>query len=206
MYITLMTTKVKSKVRKTSARLSDEIYKHSPIKRGVIVVKDEDKPYANYNKIMSKLYLGNIQASKDKDFFKLKKIRAVLNCSKDIPNSYQSGILQDGKIKEIEYLIIPIDDSLKEVYFEKAFELADLSAEFIHKYIDILKQPIFIHCFAGRQRSAQSIAMYLMKYHHMTPTQACKLILDNRPEAFHFGLSLNFESSIKKFYKKLHKK
>jgi hypothetical protein len=51
--------------------LADYIRKHSPIKAG-LRIPDEDKPLAKYNKIMNRLYLGNFQAAKDKDFFKKK--------------------------------------------------------------------------------------------------------------------------------------
>jgi hypothetical protein len=39
----------------------------------------------------------------------------------------------------------------------------------------------------------------------MTPGDACKFIMDKRPEAFHFGLSLNFEDTLKKYHKDLQK-
>ena len=39
-----MTTHIK---RKSKPSLSDELYKHSPIKRGIVVVKNEDKIYNN---------------------------------------------------------------------------------------------------------------------------------------------------------------
>ena len=58
---------------------------------------------------------------------------------------------------------------------------------------------------SGRQRSACMIAAFLMCKMNMTPTEACKFILDNRKEAFHFGMSLNFEKSIQKYYKDLQK-
>jgi hypothetical protein len=40
---------------------------------------------------------------------------------------------------------------------------------------------------------------------NMTPFQACKFIIDKRPEAFHFGKSLNFENSLLKYHKSLQK-
>ena len=189
---------VKTRTRKTKASLSDTIYKHSPIKRGVIVVKDEDKVYAKYNKIMSKIYLGNIQASKSKEIFKDRKFKAVLNCSKDIPNTFRS---EDS----IEYMRIPIDDSLKEVDFEKAFECMPAAVEFIHKHAILQKNNILIHCYAGRQRSAIMVAAYLVSKCGLTPVQACKLLVDKRPESFHFSASLNFSSSLEKYYKCLQK-
>lgn len=134
MYMTIRT-------RRSKPELSDLIYKHSPTKRGVIVVKNEDKPLSNVDKIMNKLYLGNVQASKDKDFFKNKKIKAVLNCSKDIPSTFKQS-------KDIEYMRIPIDDSLKESDFEKAFLFMPAAVEFIYKHVVIQKNNIFIHCWA----------------------------------------------------------
>lgn len=190
-----MTTRIK---RKTKPSLSDELYKHSPIKRGIIVVKNEDKPHTNFDKIMSKLYLGNIKASKDSEFFKNKKIKAVLNCSKDIPNTFCNS-------KDIEYMRIPIDDSLKEVDFEKAYTFMPAAVEFIYKNVILEKKNIFIHCYAGRQRSAIMVAAFLVAKMDMKPLDAVKFIIDHRPEAFHFGMSLNFEKSIQKYYKDLQK-
>jgi protein-tyrosine phosphatase len=189
----------KPRTRKTTHRISaaDLLRKHSPIKNG-LKIKDEDKPLDKYSKIMSKIYLGNYQAAKDADFFKDKKIKAVLNCTKDIPNHFHNK-------KDIEYMRIPIDDSLKEVDIKKLYEFFPCIVEFIHKHAGIQKQNIFIHCYAGRQRSAGSVAAYLMAKYNMTPGDACKFIMDKRPEAFHFGLSLNFEDSLKKYHKDLQK-
>ena len=155
-----MTGRTKKTNHKMS--LSDTIYRHSPIKRGVIVVKNEDKPYAKYNKIMSKIYLGNIQASKDKEIFKERNFKAVLNCSKDIPNTFRSD-------ESIEYMRIPIDDSLKEVDFIKAYEFMPAAVEFIYKHAVLQKHNVFIHCYAGRQRSVIMIAAYLVAKCGMTP-------------------------------------
>jgi protein-tyrosine phosphatase len=187
-----------TRTRKTKASLSDTIYKHSPIKRGVIVVKDEDKVYAKYNKIMSKIYLGNIQASKSKEIFKERNFKAVLNCSKDIPNTFCSD-------QSIEYMRIPIDDSLKEVDFQKALEFMPAAAEFIYKHAVLQKHNILIHCYAGRQRSCAMVASYLIAKCGLNPAQACKMIMEKRPESWHWGKSLNFEKSLEKFYKNLQK-
>ena len=187
-----------TRVRKSKPSLSDIIYRHSPIKKGVLIVKDEDKPHRKFDKIMSKLYLGNIQASKDKQFFKDKKIRAVLNCSKDIPNTF-------GCVKDIEYMRIPIDDSLKEIDFEKAYHFMPTAVEFINKHVNIEKRNVFVHCFAGRQRSAVMVVAFLVAKCGLSPEKASKLLLEKRPEVFHFGLSYNFEKSILKFYKDVQK-
>jgi len=189
----------KPRTRKTTHRISaaDLLRKHSPIKNG-LKIKNEDKPLEPYTKIISKLYLGNYQAAKDPEFFKEKKIKAVLNCTKDIPNHFACK-------KDIEYMRIPVDDSLRETDFKKMYEFFPVIVEFIHKHVVLQKNNILVHCYAGRQRSAISVAAYLVAKMGMTPAEACKYIMDKRKEAFHFGLSLNFEDSLNKYYKDLQK-
>ena len=119
-----MATKPVKRVRKTApVSMADYIYKMSPLRKGAIVVKNEDAPLANFDKIMSKLYLGNYLAAKDSQFFGDKKIKAVLNCTKDIPNTFAK--------KDIEYMRIPIDDSLKEIDINKAHLFMPAAVEFI---------------------------------------------------------------------------
>jgi hypothetical protein len=195
----------KTRSRKTTHKLSaaDLLRKHSPIKNG-LKIKDEDKPLEMYTKILPKLYLGNYQAAKNAEFFKDKKIKAVLNCSKDLPNTFASKKDKYG-VEEVEYMRIPIDDSLKEVDIKKCYEFMPVIVEFIHKHTVLQKNNILVHCYAGRQRSAISVAVYLVAKYGMTPADACKYIMDKRKEAFHFGLSLNFEDSLNKYYKDLQK-
>lgn len=177
--------------------VSRNLKKHSPIKKG-LKIKDEDKPLEMCTKIMPRLYLGNYECAKNSDFFIKNKIKAVLNCSKDIPNTFACK-----KNMDIEYMRIPIDDSLTERDFKKCYEFMPVIVEFIYKHVVLQKNNILIHCYAGRQRSAISIAAFLVAKKGMTPLEACKFIVKHRKEAFHFGLSLNFESSLNKYYEKL---
>ncbi len=177
--------------------LSDYIYQLSPLKNPEFIVNDEDKHIQKYNKIANHIYLGNIEGAKDKEFFKNKNIKAVLNCTKDIPNYF--------KHKNIEYLRVPVDDSLKKKDIDLMLEFFPVAVEFIYKNAVIEKKNVFVHCYAGRQRSCINIAAYLVVKHNMTPHEACKLILSKRPEAFHFGKSLNFEDSLVKYFTSLKK-
>ena len=174
--------------------LADYIRKNSPIKSGLRIA-DEDEPLSKYDQITNKIYLGNFQAAKDKNFFKDKKIKAVLNCTKDLPNHFANN-------KNIEYMRIPVDDSLKQKDYDLMFEFMPCIVEFIHKHANIQKQNIFIHCYAGRQRSCIAIAVYLVSKHGLTPHDACNMIMKKRPEAFHFGKSLNFDQALNKYYRK----
>lgn len=189
------------RTRKTTHALplAEFIYRHSPIKAGAIQVKDEDKPLAKFNKIGSRLYLGNCQAARDREFFKDKRIRAVLNCTKELPNQFAHN-------RDIEYMRIPVDDSLKDKDFELMYQYLPSVVEFIHKHANIQNNNVLIHCYAGRQRSAICVAAYLVAKKGMTPHNACKYILEKRPEAFHYGHSLNFDQTLDKYYKRVVKK
>lgn len=180
--------------RKIKAEIEDRIYRYSPLKRG-LKVRSEDEVYCNYNKIMPRLYLGNIDSTTEDKLFREKGIKAVLNCTKNIPNAYEG----------VEYMRIPVNDSLKEVDIEKMYRFADVAATFIHKHVDLEKHNMLVHCHAGRQRSAICVAFYLIKYHKMTPEKAYKFIIDKRPEAFHYGKSLNFNESLLAYYKDVQK-
>lgn len=177
-----------------------KLLKHSPPRRD-IKPKDEYSPITNYSKVLTRLYLGNIQSARDYDFMKAKNIAAVLNCSRsvDIPNYYAS--------KGLEYLRIPVDDSLRECDFAKMTQLLPLAVEYINKHLNIERcGKLLVHCYAGRQRSAICVAAYLVKYHNMTPIQAVKYIQDKRQEAFHHGQSINFEKSLNTYYKSINPK
>lgn len=174
--------------------LEDYICKHSPLNKG-LVVKDEDKELHGVNKIVKRLYLGSVNAAKNKKFFEKNKIGAVLNCSKerDIPHYFSQN-------KKIEYMRVPVDDSLEEIDFELMYKLMPSIVEFIHKHVYILKQNVLVHCMQGRARSCIAVAAYLVAKCGMTPKKACKLIMDKRPESFFYGKSLNFSSSLVKYH------
>ncbi len=177
------------KRRATTAELLE---KYSPIKNG-LRINNEDRLQSKYDEIIPNIYLGNYRAAKDIDFFKEKNIKAVLNCTKDIPNYHSSNT-------SIEYMRIPIDDSLEKEDIDKLYKFLPSLLQFIRKHVETQKQNILIHCYAGRQRSAASVAAYLMYTKGLTPLEACKYIVQKRKEAFHYGLSLNFEKTLIKYH------
>lgn len=184
----------RQRVTQPKLSLAEYIRRHSPIKAG-LRIPDEDEPLTDYDKITDRIYLGNYRSAKDKEFFKKHKIRAVLNCTKDVPNHFCAD-------KKIEYMRIPVDDSLEKKDFDLMYEFLPIATEFIHKHAVIQKNNILVNCVAGRQRSAINVACYLVTKHGLNPHDACKFVLEKRPEAFHFGKSLNFDQALNKHYKK----
>lgn len=148
----------------------------------------------HYNEIIPGLFLGDMKAAKDEKFFKKHNIKAVLNCTVDVPNFFRSK-------NDIEYMRIPVEDSLNEKDLKKMYRYYHAALEFIHKNLDIEKKNVFIHCWQGIQRSASVVAIYLMWSRKMDSDDAYDFIIENRPVAFHNGESFNFDWSIQKFYK-----
>ena len=114
------------------------------------------------------------------------------------------GSIENVTSKEVVFHANNLD-SLKQKDFDLLYKLLPCGVEFIHKHAHILKQNILIHCHMGRQRSVAMLCGFLMAKHGLNPDEACKYILKKRPEAFHFGLSLNFDQALIKYYKDLQK-
>jgi len=137
------------------------------------------------DEILPGLWLGNINASKDLEFLKEKRIRSVFNCTKDIPFS-------DIKLQNYR---LPVDDNLQE---EEIRNMELWSIETIYKlYKEYAKGPVLVHCHAGMQRSAAVVAMYLISKKDIKYEQAKAYIQERR--AIAFRPKANFEKSIRGF-------
>lgn len=189
-------------IKNKTQTLENYFLKKSPLKNKKLAEKvkliGEDSALSDYNKITTRIFLGNYDAAKNKKFFTNKKIKAVLNCSKDIPNFFKKN--------DIEYLRLPVDDSLKEVDIDKFYEYLPLITEFIHKHVHLLKQNILIHCAQGRQRSFSSVVAYLMSKKDMSLKNATEYVLKKRKEGLHYGTSFNFSKALIKYEEDMKKK
>ena len=150
---------------------------------------------SNYSEITSRIFIGTSSGAENKTFFKRNKIKAVLNCTTDIKNYFCDD--------NVEYARIPIEDSLLAKDINLFYRYLPFIAEFIHKHADIEKHNIFIHCWAGQQRSTAALVAYMMKYKHRSIAYSKKFIMSRRPEAFHHGNHINFEKALAKYEKDL---
>jgi protein-tyrosine phosphatase len=187
----------KRKRVKSTDEMKKILYKHSPKKRD-IKYDDEDDVVYDYNPILKRLFLGNYKAARNKKFFKDENVKAVLNCTKeeDVKNHFASSA-------DIEYMRIPVDDSLKKYDIDLMYKFLPAAVEFINKHINVQKNVLLVNCVMGRQRSVTCVIGYLMKYHGMTPKEAANYVVDKRQEALHHGYSVNFEETINRYYKHL---
>lgn len=137
------------------------------------------------NEIIPRLWLGNAKASMNEDFIKQHNIQVVFNCTKNLPFS---------PIIPIKYRI-PVDDNLEE---EEIRNMELWSGEIALKIMVEYSQgkTILVHCMAGMQRSAASVAFMLIAYHKMRALDAMRLIKEKRRIAFfpraNFGRSIDY--------------
>ncbi len=142
------------------------------------------------DEIIPGLYLGSRYAALNTEYLASKRIVSVFNCTKDIPF--------DPTIKR--QFRVPVDDSLQEPDIRNlelwSYELVyRIAAEYRHARKS--GDAVLIHCAAGMQRSAASVAMFLIATQRITSDQAIAYIRSKRSIAFQPGI--NFESSIRGF-------
>jgi protein-tyrosine phosphatase len=138
------------------------------------------------DEIVPRLWLGNVRASTDEDFIRNHNIEVVFNCTKDLPFSYAIPI---------KYRV-PVHDNLEE---EEIRNMSLWSVEIAHKIMKEYNRgrTILVHCMAGMQRSAASVAFFLIANHRMRVEDAMRLIRQRRPIAFR--PNANFMESIEYF-------
>ena len=143
------------------------------------------------DEILPRLWLGNVRASMNEQFIHQNNIQVVFNCTKNLPFS---------PLIPTKYRV-PVDDNLQE---EEIRNMELWSSEIAFKMIAEYNQgkTILVHCMAGMQRSAASIAFMLIAYHKMHAADAIRFIKERRDIAFY--PKANFGRSIDTFDRKFH--
>ena len=168
-----------------------------------------------YNEIIPNLFLGSIESSQNFDFIKNNNISVIVNCSKDIEDSFSLNLLkpiEDAPIDVqnwlyensyyIKYYRIPVDDNGKDKEIENFYEYTVKLLNIIKNEYDKTKK-ILVHCLAGNQRSASFICAFIMLYKNLSLNESIKLLLDKKPNVFFFGSKINFIKALKKIEENL---
>jgi len=142
------------------------------------------------NLILPRLWLGNKKASMDTEFLTKNNITVVFNCTKDLP--FHTGVLHRYRV--------PVDDNLEDVEIRHMYEWApEIVFKLLHEYK--AGNAILVHCFAGMQRSAAVIALFLMYVAGESSNKTMNFIRKKRPVAFF--PAANFLPAIQEFEKAL---
>jgi protein-tyrosine phosphatase len=123
--------------------------------------------------IIPGIWLGNRKASMNEEFLKNNNITVVFNCTKDLP--FHSSIKRRYRV--------PIDDNLQP---DEIRNLELWSYEIVYK---IKKEHnkgrnILVHCYAGMQRSAASVSMYLIATNRMNADETITFLKEKRSIVF----------------------
>tara|TARA_Y200000002_G_C22660697_1_gene655588 strand:+ start:415 stop:855 length:441 start_codon:yes stop_codon:yes gene_type:complete len=138
--------------------------------------------------IINGLWLGNIIDSKNLEF--LEKIDIIINASTDIP-------FVSHKTKNIR---VSVKDNLEKDQIIKLYTYLDNITEFIYKSLMDNKK-IFVHCYAGKQRSATIVCAYIMKYLNLSYKSSTELMKSKRLVVF--TPLPNFDDALRLFEDKL---
>tara|TARA_B100000925_G_C21944001_1_gene445889 strand:+ start:369 stop:809 length:441 start_codon:yes stop_codon:yes gene_type:complete len=141
--------------------------------------------------IITNLWLGNIIDSRNIEF--LKSIDVVVNCTKNLPFNHNLN-------KQIR---ICVDDNLEKQEIVNMYKYLDNITDTINGLLTKGKT-IFVHCYAGKQRSATVICAYLMKYLKLGYSESKELIRTKRMIVF--TPLTNFDAALKLFEMNLDKK
>jgi hypothetical protein len=149
------------------------------------VGKDLFNSSNNADEILPGLWLGNAKASQDENFIRQNNIQVVFNCTKNLSFS---------PIIPIKYRI-PLDDNLEE---EEIRNMELWSAEVCFKILKEYSEGkrILVHCMAGMQRSAASVAFVIIVTKKLHAIEAMNFIRSRRKIAFfpsaNFGRAIHY--------------
>ena len=134
------------------------------------------------NEILTNLWLGDIRDSRNHEF--INSMDIIINCTKKLP------FINENK----KCIRVSIDDNLQKEEIANLYKYLEPITKFMHMKLTDNKK-IFVHCYAGKQRSVSIICGYLMKYLNLSYNQSTELIRSKRHHIF-TPLS-NFEAALK---------
>lgn len=140
------------------------------------------------HEILPRLWLGNKAASQDIAWLRQNNIKHVFNATKDLPFA-----------SCVEHVYrIPVHDNLQ---VEEISNMRQMAPEAVLKILRAYKtgDGVLIHCYAGMQRSAALMAMFLIVNKGMSANEAMAYIRSKR--AIAFFPAANFRAAIFDFEK-----
>jgi len=142
-------------------------------------------------------------------------VRAVISMNQDFELKAFSPTFEEWKELGAEFLQLPTRDFVE----APSLEHLRLGVELIEKYsapLDgqngkgTMTTSVYIHCKAGRTRSATLVACYLVKRHNMTADEAVEFIRTKRPhiylEDMHIETIREFRNSLAPLVKAIEEK
>lgn len=117
------------------------------------------------------LWIGNANDLLVKEF--IETFDVIVNCTKNIP-------FPEYKCKTVRVFV---DDNLDPAELDNLYKYLDKVTEYIHVHL-LNGRRVFVHCYAGKQRSASVIVAYYIRYFRMSLEDASIALQSKRQIVF----------------------
>lgn len=134
--------------------------------------------------IISNLWIGNLKEIKNKDFYKDKNIKFVINCTTDLPFL---KLMSDSKRLRFSMN----DTSNIDINFLHKLNIK------IHNYLS-KNQGVLVYCHSGSQCSPMVISSYLIQYSKINLDNIIQSVQNKYMNAF--NEENNFKITLEKYY------
>ena len=171
------------------------------------VVLERTTPRAWWNRIDQKVILGALpfRGEHAKKMIQKENICAVVSMNEDYELAVLSNREPEWKALGVEFLQLATTD----IFEAPTQDKLEKGVKFINSASE--RHPnssIYVHCKAGRTRSATLVGCYLIEKYGITPEEAVSLMIEKRPHVLlrskqwealrHFYVNLNSDNQIKK--------
>ncbi|XP_067123122.1 phosphatidylglycerophosphatase and protein-tyrosine phosphatase 1 [Centruroides vittatus] len=147
-----------------------------------------------YDRIDETVILGALPFRKfTPQLLENENVKGVVSMNEDFELKLWVTTKQEWKDKGIDFLQLRTTDIFETPSQEKLLQ----GVQFINKFVGT-GNSVYIHCKAGRTRSATLVGCYLMQRHYWIPSKAVEMIRSKRP---HILLSSKQWEALEEFYR-----
>ena len=131
----------------------------------IVLISDNNQPNCLFDQITKNVYIGNVEAAKNKKLLSEHSIKRVVNVTDDKDNFFND---------DFEYFRLSVEDRRTKfkIMREKLSEALN--------FIEASEKNTLIHCNAGTSRSATVLLAYVMKTQKISLKEAFEYVLSRR--------------------------
>ena len=154
------------------------------------------------SKIVDRLYLGGDRDAQSGSFLVDARVEIIVNCSKELPHYFE-------KSGEFRYYRLPVEDKACQDEMLNFYHYAREILPILYQHY-MEGKTLFIHCFAGMQRSAALTLLFFVYYHKKSKRENVRIqdaefyLLMKRPLVFGYGSDMRFRIPVTALVEEIH--